>query len=81
MTGPDLPHRQKDELFAALAQLPACDVDQLTAERIRRAAHRALAGRLSRSRRIYRAVESACVLAVAAASLIWVFQKVIVFYQ
>ena len=74
-------HDPNDELLAELAaELPALDLDDLGAERIRVAARAALSATtpaLSPFRRRYRAAEPILALAVAAMSLYWVFEPLV----
>ncbi len=79
----ETPH---DDLLESLGDLPAIEVDDLRAERVRRLAHAELERRRTQPwrrklRRGYRAVEPVLVFGAAAAYMLWAFQSVLAGYQ
>lgn len=74
----------EDDLFDRLGdELAPVDLDEVAAERIRRQAHAALAKRrdLPVWRKAYRAAEPVFAFGVAAVSLVWVLQTVLLLYR
>lgn len=75
---------ERDEQLLSMGEaLPALDMNDLRAERIRRAAHAAMAEgpRRSIGRRLSRRIEPLLALGVAAASLYWVLQPIVMHYR
>jgi len=73
-----------DPLLAELAGLPAPDVDDLRARRIRAAGHAALARGAARPRlrhQVAVAAQSVLLVGASAAYLGWAFHAVIAFYR
>jgi len=78
----ETPH---DELRESLGDLPAIEVDDMRAERVRRLAHAELERQRTQPwrrtlRRGYRTVEPVIVFGAAAAYMMWAFQSVLAGY-
>jgi len=76
----------RDDLLESLGELPAIDIDELGAERVRRLAHAELERQRTRPwrrklRRAYRAVEPVLVFGAAAAYILWAFGEVLAGYR
>ncbi len=74
-----------DDLLEPLGDLPAIDVDDLRAERVRRLAHTELERQRTQPwrrklRHGYRAVEPVIMFGAAAAYMLWAFQSVLAGY-
>ena len=73
-----------DPLLAALAALPAADVDDVRARRIRARAHAELARGAARPRRLHQlavAAQSAILVGASAAYVGWAFHAVLQLYR
>jgi hypothetical protein len=76
-----------DELFAELAELPALDIHELGAARVRKRSHQVLERKRngrpaqSRTRRALLIVQSTVIGAVATGYLFWVVESVLTPYR
>lgn len=76
-----------DDMFSELAALPAVDIDELSAARVRKSAHQVLGRKRkgrpaqSRSKRALLIVQSTVIGAVATGYLLWVVESVLMPYR